>query len=76
MQYLGMAIRGVPYMGVGRNLGYRRSLFFEKKGFGSHINLASGDDDLFVNSNSSWKNCTVEFRKGFTYPFRSGFRCI
>jgi len=63
MQYLGMAIRGVPYMGVGRNLAYRRSLFFGKKGFGSHINLASGDDDLFVNSNSSGNNCTVEFRK-------------
>jgi len=63
MQYLGMAINGIPYMGVGRNLAYRRSLFFEKKGFGSHINLASGDDDLFVNFNSSGKNCIVEFRK-------------
>jgi cellulose synthase/poly-beta-1,6-N-acetylglucosamine synthase-like glycosyltransferase len=31
MQYFGMAIRGVPYMGVGRNLAYRRSLFLEKK---------------------------------------------
>lgn len=31
MQYFGMALRGVPYMGVGRNLAYRRSLFFEKK---------------------------------------------
>jgi poly-beta-1,6-N-acetyl-D-glucosamine synthase len=63
MQYLGMAIRGIPYMGVGRNLAYRRSLFFEKKGFGSHNHIASGDDDLFVNTNASAKNTCVEFRK-------------
>jgi len=63
MQYFGMAIRGIPYMGIGRNLAYRRSLFFDKKGFGSHTHLASGDDDLFVNSNASEKNIAVEFRK-------------
>jgi biofilm PGA synthesis N-glycosyltransferase PgaC len=63
MQYLGMAIRGIPYMGVGRNLAYRRSLFFEKKGFSSYSHLASGDDDLFVNSNASKNNVAVEFRK-------------
>jgi biofilm PGA synthesis N-glycosyltransferase PgaC len=63
VQYLGMAIRGVAYMGVGRNLAYRRSLFFEKKGFSSHSHLASGDDDLFVNANASKNNVAVEFRK-------------
>jgi cellulose synthase/poly-beta-1,6-N-acetylglucosamine synthase-like glycosyltransferase len=61
MQYLGMALRGVPYMAVGRNLAYRRSVFFDNKGFGSHINLASGDDDLFVNSNGTGKNTEVEY---------------
>lgn len=61
MQYLGMAIRGVPYMGVGRNLAYRRSLFFGKKGFGPHNQLVSGDDDLFVNVNGTGKNTVVEF---------------
>lgn len=64
MQYLGMAIRGIPYMGVGRNLAYRRSLFFENKGFGSHNHIASGDDDLFVNANASAKNTCVEIRIG------------
>lgn len=63
MQYFGMALRGNPYMGVGRNLAYRRSLFFEKKGFGIHTHLASGDDDLFVNSHASAGNVAVEFRK-------------
>ncbi len=36
-------------MGVGRNLAYRKHLFFDNKGFGSHNHIASGDDDLFIN---------------------------
>lgn len=63
MQYFGLAIKGLPYMGVGRNLAYRRSFFFDKKGFGNYSHLASGDDDLFVNSNATSLNTTVEFRK-------------
>jgi hypothetical protein len=50
-------------MGVGRNLAYRQPVFFENKGFGSHYNIISGDDDLFVNSNAGKKNTAVEFRK-------------
>jgi cellulose synthase/poly-beta-1,6-N-acetylglucosamine synthase-like glycosyltransferase len=64
MQYLGMAIRGIPYMGVGRNLAYRRSVFFDNKGFGSHNHIISGDDDLFVNSYATGKNTSIEFRQG------------
>jgi glycosyltransferase involved in cell wall biosynthesis len=63
MQYLGMAIRGIPYMGVGRNLGYRRSLFFSNKGYGPHNQLASGDDDLVVNANATPGNTKVEFSR-------------
>jgi len=65
LQYLGMAIRGIPYMGIGRNLAYRKSLFFEKKGFGSHSQVLSGDDDLFVNSYAQKSNTRVEFRKDY-----------
>jgi glycosyltransferase involved in cell wall biosynthesis len=61
MQYLGMALRGIPYMGVGRNLAYRRSVFFANKGFRSHNHIASGDDDLFVNGNATKSNTRVEF---------------
>lgn len=64
MQYLGMALKGVPYMGVGRNLAYRKTLFFENNGFGAHNHLISGDDDLFVNSNATGANTIVEFRTG------------
>ena len=62
LQYMGMAIRGIPYMGVGRNLAYRKSVFFEKKGFGKHSYIISGDDDLFVNANAKGSNTVVEFR--------------
>ena len=59
MQYFGMAMAGVPYMGVGRNLAYRRSFFFEKGGFGPHNHIMSGDDDLFVNRNATPDNCSL-----------------
>jgi len=61
MQYLAMAIRGIPYMGVGRNLAYRRSVFFANKGYGPYNHIISGDDDLFVNANATGANTTIEF---------------
>jgi poly-beta-1,6-N-acetyl-D-glucosamine synthase len=64
MQYLGMALKGIPYMGVGRNLAYRRSVFFANKGFGAHSHIASGDDDLFVNANAKKERTTIELREG------------
>lgn len=48
LTYLGMAKLGLPYMGVGRNLAYRREIFFKNGGFKSHLHISSGDDDLFV----------------------------
>jgi len=49
IRYLGYARKGYPVMGVGRNIAYKKSIFFENKGFANHYQLASGDDDLFVN---------------------------
>lgn len=60
IQYLSSAIRGKPYMGVGRNLAYDRALFFENRGFASHYHLSSGDDDLFVNETATGENTAVE----------------
>ena len=62
LQYFTFAMAGVPYMGVGRNLAYKKSLFFTKKGFASHLNLLSGDDDLFVNENANKNNTKIELR--------------
>lgn len=61
MQYLGFALAGFPYMGVGRNLAYRKSLFFKSKGFSSHYHLISGDDDLFVNMLAKRGNTKTEY---------------
>ena len=60
MQYFGFALAGIPYMGVGRNLAYRRSLFFERRGFSTHMHLESGDDDLFINANATKTNTLIE----------------
>lgn len=60
LQYLTFARAGLPYMGVGRNLAYRKSLFFAAKGFASHYKLASGDDDLFINQVANRKNTRIE----------------
>ena len=62
MNYLGFARVGMPYMGVGRNMAYRKSLFFNQKGFISHYRIQSGDDDLFVNKASSGKNTRIEIQ--------------
>ena len=54
--YLGAAAAGFPYMGVGRNLAYRKSLFIYKKGFGPHQRVVGGDDDLWVNRFATREN--------------------
>lgn len=63
LQYIGMAIRGIPYMGVGRNLAYKKAVFYRNRGFGQYNNLNSGDDDLFVNAVANSGNTAVEFRQ-------------
>ncbi len=60
LQYLGFAYRGKPYMGVGRNMAYRKQLFFDMKGFASILHLQSGDDDLFVNKAAHKNNTRIE----------------
>ena len=60
MRYLGSAINGHPYTGCGRNMAYRKSLYYQQKGFTSHLNLQRGEDDLFVNQTANGKNTQVE----------------
>ncbi|MEI6753983.1 MAG: glycosyltransferase [Paludibacter sp.] len=60
LQYLGMATARKPYMGVGRNLAYRKETFFAQKGFASTLHLSSGDDDLLVNKASNPWNTRIE----------------
>ena len=60
LRYLGFALAGSPYMGIGRNLAYRKELFYQQKGFSAHLNLQRGDDDLFINHVATPENTRVE----------------
>lgn len=60
IQYASFALLRNPYMGVGRNLAYRKSLFLEKKGFNQFLGITGGDDDLFVNLYAKGSNTSVQ----------------
>jgi glycosyltransferase involved in cell wall biosynthesis len=60
LQYLAFALVKNPYMGVGRNLAYRKSLFLEKKGFNNFLHVMGGDDDLFVNQHATARNTRTQ----------------
>ena len=49
LRMLGLTLLGRGYMGIGRNMAYRRELFFRHKGYSRHLDLQRGEDDLFVN---------------------------
>ncbi|MFI5153265.1 MAG: glycosyltransferase [Chitinophagales bacterium] len=59
IQYLSYALAGSPYMGVGRNLSYKKDLFLRNKGFSSVNHLPGGDDDLFVNRVANKHNTNI-----------------
>lgn len=59
IQYLAFALLKIPYMGVGRNLAYRRSRFLDGKGFNNILSITGGDDDLYVNQNATGKDTVV-----------------
>ena len=57
--YLSFASNNMPYMGVGRNLSYRKQFFLNKKGFNGFQELTGGDDDLFVNKTANSRNTRI-----------------
>lgn len=59
LHYLGAAQTRKPYMGVGRNLAYRKQFFFATGGFTQLMTFRSGDDDLLVNRNANRNNTNV-----------------
>jgi len=52
-----------PYMGVGRNMAYRKKIFIENKGFKGYYNVVGGDDDLFVNKHATGLNTKPVFNQ-------------
>jgi glycosyltransferase involved in cell wall biosynthesis len=80
IQYFSWAKLGHPYMGVGRNMAYKKEEFFNVNGFIDHIQVRSGDDDLFINQAANAKNTTIAYTpESFTYSrpkttFKDWFR--
>ncbi len=68
MQYMSYARVGIPYMGVGRNMSFRKSLFTGWSGSNRDKDLPGGDDDLFVNALARGRNTVLSLHKdSFTY---------
>jgi len=68
VQYFSWAKMGHPYMGIGRNLAYKKEEFYNVKGFINHMKIRSGDDDLFINQVANSKNTAICYSpESFTY---------
>lgn len=63
LQYLSYSAAGLTYMGVGRNLSYKKTVFFRHKGFSSHNHVPGGDDDLFINKAATKSNTAIVIDK-------------
>ena len=60
VRMLGITLCGKGYMGIGRNMAYRRELFFTHKGYSRHLDLERGEDDLFINEHISARRITAD----------------
>ena len=61
IQYFSWAKLGQPYMGLGRNMAYKREEFFNVNGFIDHMQIRTGDDELFINQAANGKNTTIAY---------------
>lgn len=59
LQSFGWALNGVPYMGIGRNMAFRKSVIKGFDGFQKHPTLPTGDDDLLVNAKAGFNSTEV-----------------
>lgn len=59
LQYFGFAKAGLPYMGVGRNMSYKKEVLQGFTGYDKNKDLVTGDDDLLINAVATGKNTEV-----------------
>lgn len=59
VKYISMALANKPYMGVGRNMAFRKNLFFDNKGFSTLLNIRDGEDNIFINRRATKENTAV-----------------
>lgn len=68
LQYFTAIEFGFPYMCVGRNMAYTKTLWKNVNGFENHKKIKSGDDDLFLKEAATKKNiATVLNKNSFTF---------
>jgi cellulose synthase/poly-beta-1,6-N-acetylglucosamine synthase-like glycosyltransferase len=59
LYYISFGLWKAPFMGIGRNLCYRKSFFMEVKAFKGFWHINGGDDDLFINQYATGKNTAI-----------------
>lgn len=74
LQYLSYALAKVPYMGVGRNMLYKKEVFTNSNALLESSDLVSGDDDIFVNAEATGENTKIILNENsfvYTYPSKN-----
>ncbi len=67
-QFLGLASVKHPYMGLGRNMLYKKNLIETSQIFDEYKSLTGGDDDLLINEKSSKNNTSINIdNRAFCY---------
>jgi len=59
LYYISFGLWKKPFMGIGRNLCYRKDFFMTVKAFKGLWHIEGGDDDLFINQHASGRNTTI-----------------
>lgn len=57
--WVGYAAAHKPYRGDGYNLAFRKSVFYDHKGYAQSIYLHNGDDDIFIDEITNGSNTMV-----------------
>lgn len=58
LRYLRSAVMGRAYRGIFNNIGYTKETFFASRGY-THLRLALGEDDLFIQKISAKRDVSV-----------------
>ena len=59
IKYTSMVLVNKTYMGIGRNMAFKKNLFFDNKGFSSLLNMEDGEDNVFINRIATKDNATL-----------------